>query len=50
MLIVALALGLTFLAGAAGGALWVPAVASHIVLWAYLGYATSKVRYVEYFE
>jgi hypothetical protein len=43
-----IALGLTA-AVSVGGMVWLlPAVASHIALWVYVGYAASKVVYVAY--
>ncbi len=49
ILILALtALGLTFAVRLNGFVWLLPAVVSHIILWVYLGYALSKVAYVQY--
>lgn len=43
-----IALGLTAAVGLKGFGWLLPAVASHIILWIYIGYAISHVTYVEY--
>jgi hypothetical protein len=42
------AMGLTFAASAKGLVWLLPAVVSHIVLWACVGYVLSKLVYVQY--
>ena len=41
-------LGLTFAVHMKGFVWLLPAVASHIILWVYVGYALSNVVYVQY--
>jgi hypothetical protein len=48
--LVLVALGLTFAASLRGMAWLLPAVASHVVPWACIGYTLSKVAYVRYPE
>lgn len=43
-----IALGLTFAVSLKGFVWLLPAVVSHIILWAYIGYTLSKVTYVQY--
>ena len=43
-----IALVLTVLVGLKGAAWLLPAVVSHIILWSYIGYALSKLTYVQY--
>ena len=45
-----ISLGLTCAVGLKGSGWLVPAVASHVVLWVYVGYAVSKIIYVPYRE
>ena len=42
------AMGLTSAVGMKGLIWLLPAVVSHIILWAYIGYALSKLVYVQY--
>jgi hypothetical protein len=42
------ALVLTVSVGLKGVAWLLPAVVSHVILWGYIGYALSKVTYVQY--
>lgn len=43
-----LAFGLTIAVGVYGMAWLLPAIASHIVLWIYIGLTVSKMTYVQY--
>ena len=50
IILVLIAMALTF-AVSLKGLIWLlPAVVSHIVLWVYIGYALSKVIYVKYLD
>ena len=48
VLLILIALGLTVAVGLRGFIWLLPAVLSHIILWVYVGYAVSKVTYVQY--
>ena len=41
-------LGMTAVVGIKGFAWLLPAIASHIILWVYVGYAVSRIKYVQY--
>lgn len=43
-----IAFGLTAAVGLKGSGWLLPAVASHIIMWAYIGYTISHVKYVKY--
>jgi uncharacterized protein (DUF983 family) len=48
VLLAVIASGATIAVGLKGLVWVLPAVLSHIVLWGYIGYALSKMRYVRY--
>jgi hypothetical protein len=50
MILALTALGLTLAARWKGSFWLLPAVMGHIILWVYVGYALSKVVYVQYRE
>jgi hypothetical protein len=50
MILALTALGLTFAVRWKGVAWLLPAIVSYIILWVYVGYALSKVTYVQYSE
>ena len=48
IILVLVTMGLTFAVGLKGSAWLLPTVASHIILWIYIGYALSMVTYIKY--
>mgnify|MGYP001812225881 CR=1 FL=1 len=48
IILVLVAMGLTFAVSLEGFAWLLPAALSHIILWGYIGYAISRVTYVKY--
>jgi len=48
LLLALIALGLSAAIGIRGFVWLLPAVVSYIILWVYVGYAVSKVTYVQY--